>query len=178
MRALSRSFYDRDTRVVARELLGKYIIRKYRNKDLIARIVETEAYLERDPASHAYKGITPRCAPMFEHPGHAYVYFIYGFHNCLNFVTESNGKAGAVLIRAVEPVKNINLATNGPGRLTKALKIDRKLNRADLTKGVLIVAGGKKAKFRVIKAKRIGLSKASDKKYRYYIKDDPYISAK
>lgn len=176
MRILPRSFYDRDTRVVARDLLGKYIIRKYRGRSLTARIVETEAYLECDPASHAYKGITLRCAPMFEHPGHAYVYFIYGFHHCLNFVTESNGKAGAVLIRALEPVKNISAITNGPGRLTKALKIDKKFNRADLTKGALVVVEGKCEKFAVVNAKRIGLSKASDKKYRYFIKGNKFIS--
>jgi DNA-3-methyladenine glycosylase len=176
MKTLPRSFYRRNTLTVAKELLGKYIVRKTGNKKLIAKIVETEAYLENDPASHSYRGITPRCAPMFEHPGHAYVYFISGFHHCLNFVTERYGKPGAVLIRAVEPVENIKLATNGPGRLTKALKIDMKFNRADLTRGNLTVAMGKKEKFKIVKANRIGLSKASDKKYRFYIKGNPFVS--
>jgi DNA-3-methyladenine glycosylase len=170
MKALPRRFYERNTISVAKDLLGKFIIRKIGRKKLIGKIVETEAYLENDPASHAFRGITKRCAPMFEAPGHAYVYFIYGNHFCLNFVTERSGKAGAVLIRALEPVSNIKLATNGPGKLTKALKIDMRFNRADLTRGKLIVAKGKKEKFQIASAGRIGISKASDKKYRFYIK--------
>jgi len=176
MRPLTRSFYSRNTKVVARQLLGKYIIRKFSKRMLIGKIVETEAYLEDDPASHAFKGKTPRCAPMFEHPGHAYVYFIYGTHYCLNAVTEKYGKAGAVLIRAVEPVSNIKLSTNGPGKLTRALKIGKGLNRADLTRGDLIIAEGKREKFKIIHTKRIGISKASHKPYRYYIKNNPYVS--
>ncbi len=171
MKALPRKFYDRDTVSVAKDLLGKYIIRRIGRKALVARIVETEAYLENDPASHAFRGLTKRCAPMFEHPGHAYVYFIYGNHYCLNFVTEKCGRAGAVLIRALEPVSNIKLTSNGPGKLTKALKIGMKFNRADLTKGDLIVAEGKKEKFQIASSGRIGLSKASNKKYRFYIKN-------
>jgi DNA-3-methyladenine glycosylase len=176
MKILPHSFYSRNTAIVAKQLLGKYLIRKIGRRKLVGRIVETEAYLENDPASHAFKGITPRCAPMFEHPGRAYVYFIYGNHYCLNVVTEKFGKAGAVLIRALEPISNIKLPTNGPGRLTKALKIDIKFNRADLTKGDLTVAEGKLSRFSVIKAKRIGLSKASHKLLRYYIKETPHIS--
>jgi DNA-3-methyladenine glycosylase len=178
MRVLSRVFYSRDTVKVARELLGKYIIRRIGRKELIGRIVETEAYLENDPASHAYRGITPRSAPMFEEPGHAYVYFIYGFHHCLNVVTEKKGKAGAVLIRAIEPVNNITLPTNGPGRLTKALKIDKSFNRADLTRGDLIIAGGRSGKFDIIKTKRVGLSKASEKLLRFYVKGSQFVSGK
>ncbi|MFC1767713.1 DNA-3-methyladenine glycosylase [Candidatus Margulisiibacteriota bacterium] len=176
MKVLPRSFYDRNTKIVARELLGKFIVRKLGKRKLIGRIVETEAYLEKDPASHAYRGRTPRSAPMFEHPGHAYVYFIYGNHYCLNAVTEQHGKAGAVLIRALEPINGIKPATNGPGKLTKALRIDKKFNRADLTKGDLIIAEGKRKKITIIAASRIGLSKASDKKYRFYVKHNKYVS--
>ncbi len=111
MRRSRSSFYRRNTVAVARELLGKFIIRKIGRRKLVGKIVETEAYHDNDPASHAYRGITPRCAPMFEEPGHAYVYFIYGNHYCLNFVTERYGKAGAVLIRAIEPVSNIKTPT-------------------------------------------------------------------
>jgi DNA-3-methyladenine glycosylase len=176
MRALSRSFYDRNTGVVAKQLLGKYLIRKIGARKLVGRIVETEAYFQDDPASHAFKGKTPRSAPMFEEPGHAYVYFIYGAHYCLNAVTERSGKAGAVLIRALEPVSGIKFATNGPGKLTKALKIDKKFNRADLTKGDLVIAEGKSEKLHIVSTRRVGISKASHKLYRYYIKDNKFVS--
>jgi len=178
MKPLPRSFYDRDTRIVARQLLGKYLIRKIGRKELIGKIVETEAYLESDPASHSYKGPTPRSAPMFEEPGHAYVYFIYGNHYCLNAVTERSGKAGAVLIRALEPIKGIKSATNGPGKLTKALQIDKGFNRADLIRGKLVVASGKTERFIVTATTRIGITKASKSKLRFYIQNSPFVSVK
>jgi DNA-3-methyladenine glycosylase len=176
VRPLSRSFYSRNTGVVARQLLGKYLLRKTGGRKLIGKIVETEAYFQNDPASHSFKGKTPRCAPMFEYPGHAYVYFIYGAHYCLNAVTEKFGRAGAVLIRALEPIRGIKLPTNGPGKLTKALRIDKKFNRADLTKGALVIAAGKPEKLRIVSARRVGISKASNKLYRYYIKGNKYVS--
>jgi DNA-3-methyladenine glycosylase len=176
MRALPRSFYARNTGVVAKQLLGKYLIRKIGARTLVGRIVETEAYFQEDPASHAFKGKTPRSAPMFEEPGHAYVCFIYGAHYCLNAVTERSGKAGAVLIRALEPVSGIKLTTNGPGKLTRALRIDKKFNRADLTKGNLVIAEGKPKKHRIVSTGRIGISKASKKLYRYYIKGNKFVS--
>lgn len=176
MRVLSRPFYSRNTAAVARQLLGKYLIRKIGSRKLVGKIVETEAYFQNDPASHAYRGKTPRSAPMFEDPGHAYVYFIYGSHYCLNAVTEKFGKAGAVLIRALEPVKGVMSATNGPGKLTRAFGIDKRSNRADLTRGKLIIAEGKTERFDVVSAKRIGISKASNKLYRFYIKGNRYVS--
>jgi DNA-3-methyladenine glycosylase len=176
MRALPRSFYSRNTGVVARQLLGKYLVRKIGVRKLIGKIVETEAYFQDDPASHSFKGKTLRCAPMFEEPGHAYVYFIYGAHYCLNAVTEKFGRAGAVLIRALEPVSGIRLPTNGPGKLTKALKIDKKFNRADLTKGGLVISEGKPEKLRIVSTGRIGISKASKKPYRYYIEGNKFVS--
>lgn len=176
MRALPRSFYSRNTKVVARQLLGKFLIRKIGNRRMIGKIVETEAYFQDDPASHAFRGRTERSAPMFEAPGRAYVYFIYGNHYCLNAVTEKEGTAGAVLIRALEPVYGIKLPTNGPGKLTKAFSIDKKLNRADLTKGVLVIAEGKPERYNISPAKRIGISKASNRLYRFYIKGNKYVS--
>jgi len=176
MRILPRSFYGRNTKVVARQLLGKYLIRKIGRRKIVGKIVETEAYFQDDPASHAFRGKTERSAPMFEHPGHAYVYFIYGNHYCLNAVTEKFGKAGAVLIRSLEPVRSVKSAANGPGRLTRALKIDKKLNRADLTKGSLIIAEGERERYNIVPAKRIGISKASNKLYRFYIKGNKHVS--
>ncbi len=176
MRVLSKAFYGRNTAVVARQLLGKYLIRKIGARRMVGKIVETEAYFQEDPASHAYRGKTPRSAPMFEHPGHAYVYFIYGSHYCLNAVTEKFGKAGAVLIRALEPVSGVRSATNGPGKLTKAFRIDKRFNRADLTKGDLVIAQGKREKYKIVSTKRIGISKASSKLYRFYIKGNLCVS--
>ena len=176
MRILPRPFYSRNTKIVARRLLGKYLIRKIGRRRLVGKIVETEAYFQDDPPSHAYRGKTERCAPMFEHPGHAYVYFIYGNHHCLNAVTERYGKAGAVLIRALEPIKGMKRSTNGPGKLTRAFKIDMKFNRADLTKGALVIAEGERERYNIISTKRIGISKASNKLYRFYIKGNEYVS--
>jgi DNA-3-methyladenine glycosylase len=176
MRVLSRAFYGRNTAVVARQLLGKYLIRKIGARRMVGKIVETEAYFQDDPASHAYRGKTPRSAPMFEDPGRAYVYFIYGSHYCLNAVTEKFGKAGAVLIRSLEPIKGVRSATNGPGKLTKAFRIDKRFNRADLTKGNLVIAEGKTERYNIVSTKRIGISKASNKLYRFYIKGNKYVS--
>jgi len=176
MRVLPSSFYCRNTKVVARQLLGKYLIRKIGRRKLIGKIVETEAYFQDDPASHAYRGKTERSAPMFEEPGRAYVYFIYGNHYCLNAVTEKTGVAGAVLIRALEPIKGVRSATNGPGKLTKTFKIDRKLNRAGLTKGTLVIAEEKTERYNIVSTKRIGISKASNRLYRFYIKGNKYVS--
>lgn len=194
MKPLPRSFYSRNTVTVARELLGKYLLRRIGRKVLVGKIVETEAYFEDDPASHSFRGKTPRCAPMFEEPGHAYVYFIYGNHYCLNVVTEKHGTAGAVLIRAIEPVKGIDVMfklrgkpkgemekkifdlTNGPGKLTQAFKIDRTHNRADLTKGDPVIMKGGHEKIPIARSGRIGISQASDKLYRFYIKGNSFVS--
>jgi DNA-3-methyladenine glycosylase len=144
---MPRSFYARETRAVAKELLGKYLVRQTSEVNIVARIVEVEAYLGADdPASHAYKGLTERNWPMFGEPGCAYVCFIYGNHYCLNVTTERVGVPGAVLIRAVEIVDGLELArknrkvrsnidlSNGPSKLTKALNITRIHNGLDLTK--------------------------------------------
>src|SRR5947209_2999880 len=141
-----RSFYSRPALDVASDLLGKVLVRRLGRRELAGKIVETEAYVgPHDLACHASKGHTPRTAVMFGEPGHAYVYMIYGFHFCLNVVTEPAGYPAAVLIRAVEPLENVNVMaklrgnpdrdtniTSGPGKLCMAMSIDKQLNGADL----------------------------------------------
>src|SRR5258706_8955340 len=121
-RRLPRSFYDRDTTLVAQELLGKHLVHVGGGVERVGRIVETEAYLgPHDLAAHSARGLTNRTRIMFGPPGHAYVYLIYRMHWCLNVVTEEEGHASAVLLRALEPVRNIGARTQGPARLTKAM---------------------------------------------------------
>ncbi|MFC1478400.1 DNA-3-methyladenine glycosylase [Candidatus Margulisiibacteriota bacterium] len=149
MHILPRRFYNRPTITVARELLGKTLVyQSSSGNEFTAKIVETEAYLDDDPASHAFKGKTPRNAPMFGPPGFTYIYFIYGMYHCLNFVTEKEGKAGAVLIRALEPLEVIDQMkknrtkgskkvdmhnlTNGPGKLCQALGLTKAQNNLDM----------------------------------------------
>lgn len=128
LRVLPRSFYSRPTVEVARDLLGHILDHQGKR----GRIVEVEAYLgEGDEAAHSARGLTPRTRVLFGPPGHAYVYFIYGMHHCLNVVAEPEGTAGCVLIRAVEGWGD------GPGKLTRALGIGLELNGCDLTKGPL-----------------------------------------
>lgn len=136
MNVLPQSFYARDTVDIARELLGCFLVRKIGRKILRARIMETEAYHgEDDLACHASKGRTKRTETMYGEAGYAYVYLIYGMYHCLNVVTMGKDFPAAVLIRAVEidgvPLKQ----TNGPGKLCRALNIDRSLNTWDMTRG-------------------------------------------
>src|ERR1700694_4552378 len=129
---LPRSFYDRDTVQVAKALLGKYLIHLSGGAERIGKIVEVEAYLgPHDRAAHSSKGLTERTKVMFGPPGHAYVYFIYGMYFCMNVVTEREGHASAVLLRAVEPVRNVEGRTQGPGLLCRAMAIDKRLNAHD-----------------------------------------------
>ena len=168
--ALPRSFYERSTVKVAKELLGKELVCGSRS----GIIVETEAYTENDPASHSYRGRTPRNAPMFEKPGHAYVYFCYGMHWMFNVVTEKEGKAGAVLIRALEPVRNCS-GTNGPARLTKCMGIDGHFNGHDLRKRPLLIREGIRPR-KVASSPRIGIRDATEKKWRFYIPKNNWVS--
>ena len=181
MQKLPRSFYDRDTKLVARELLGKLLVHETGRVQRIGRIVETEAYLgEHDLAAHSSKGLTPRTKIMFGPPGHAYVYFIYGMHFCMNVVTEREGHASAVLLRAVEPVKNVAGRTCGPGLLCRALKIGRRLNGHDLMGDHLFIAAPELPdKFFVVRRPRIGVDYAkhwSKRLLRFYIKNNPFVS--
>jgi DNA-3-methyladenine glycosylase len=177
MRKLPRAFYDRDTIAVAKELLGKYLIHEER----IGKIVEVEAYLgPHDLAAHSSKGLTERTKVMFGPPGHAYVYMIYGVYYCMNVVTERKGHASAVLLRAVEPVKNIRGRTQGPGLLCKAMGIDKRLTAHDLLSDDFYIAAPSKAEaFTIVKRPRIGVDYAkhwAKRQLRFYIKGNSFVS--
>jgi DNA-3-methyladenine glycosylase len=190
LRVLPRKFYARDTVRVAKCLLGKRLVRVKGRSRMEGRIVEVEAYRGLDdPASHAFRGPTPRNAPMFGEPGHAYVYFTYGNHYCLNITTQATGTPGAVLIRAVEPIEGLQAMrrlrpnvsdpnlTNGPGKLTKALGIDRALNEVDMTKpSPLFVADSDETQFEIARSARVGISRGTDLLWRFHIRGNPYVS--
>jgi DNA-3-methyladenine glycosylase len=181
MQKLPRQFYDRDTIIVAKELLGKFLVHTSNGIERVGRIVETEAYLgEHDLAAHSSKGKTERTKIMFGPPGHAYVYFIYGMYFCMNVVTEREGHASAVLLRAIEPVKNLEGKTCGPGLLCRAMKIDKKLNGHDLLSDNFFIAAPTKLEiFKTIKRPRIGVDYAkhwAKRHLRFYIKGNPHVS--
>lgn len=189
---LARPFYEQPTVEVARQLLGKYLVRRHPEGETVGRIVETEAYVgPHDLACHASRGRTARTEVMFGPPGHAYVYFIYGFHNMLNLVTETADYPAAVLIRAVEPTSGIDLMkrrrkldklrdlASGPGKLCQAFAIDRSLNGADLCDSILCVEdrGAPIPKYRA--TPRIGVDYAGkwkNKPYRYLVRDNEFVS--
>lgn len=181
MKKLSRDFYDRDTITVAKELLGKYLVHVINGEVRIGKIVETEAYLgSHDLAAHSAKGLTNRTKVMFGPPGHAYVYLIYGMYYCVNVVTEKEGHASAVLLRALEPVKNIQLRTSGPGLLCNALGITKKLDGHDLLSDDFYIAKEETAaRICIVKRARIGVHYAkhwAKRLLRFYIKDSKYVS--
>jgi DNA-3-methyladenine glycosylase len=181
MQKLPRRFYDRDTILVARDLLGKWLVHQTGGVRHIGKIVEVEAYLgEHDLAAHSSKGLTARTQIMFGPPGHAYVYLIYGMYFCMNVVTERKGHASAVLLRAVEPVENLAGRTCGPGLLCRALKIDRSLNGHDLLSDDFFIAAPESAeKIAVVKRPRIGVDYAKHwtrRLLRFYIKGNPFVS--
>lgn len=189
---LPRSFYERSTLDVARQLLGKYLVRRHPEGNTVGRIVETEAYVgPEDKACHASKGRTARTEVMFGRAGHAYVYLVYGFHHMLNIVTEAVEFPAAVLIRAAEPIQGIptmqsrrDIATlrdlaSGPGKLCQAFAIDRTLNGHDLCGSVLYLEDRGEAAPRVVTTPRIGVDYAGPwkrKLWRFVIKDDAFAS--
>lgn len=193
---MKKSFYDRSALVVARELLGCFLVRKIDGKISRAMIVETEAYEgKNDLASHASRGRTPRNEVMFGEPGICYVYFTYGMHHMFNIVTGKKDYPAAVLIRAVEPIFAIEnppsfetsarqRKTDGPAKLTKTLQIDKSFNNLPIfTKkhGLWIESGEKIKKSEIISAKRIGVDYAKnykDKPWRFYIKNNQFVSKK
>jgi DNA-3-methyladenine glycosylase len=177
---LPRRFYARPAVVVALDLLGSYLVHDGPRGRQIGRIVETEAYAGLDDrASHAARGRTPRTAIMFGPPGFAYVYLVYGMYHCLNVVVDECGYPAAVLVRALEPVVGVELSPSGPGRLCRALGIDRRYNGADLTSGPLYLAGGTRPPERVIAARRVGVDYAgawAPKPRRFYLASNPWVS--
>ena len=192
---LTKKFFLRDTLTVARDLLGKIIVRKSGRQYLTGKIVETEAYTgAHDTASHAYGRITPRNETLYMEGGICYVYFIYGNYYCFNTVTGKDGEGSGVLIRALEPlsgiermhhnrgaIKNIHDLTNGPGKLCMALNIDKSINRTNITEvnnKVFVAKPVKREKFETAVSKRIGIegSKHAHLPYRFFIKDNPYVT--
>lgn len=182
MRKLPRAFYDRGTVAVAHALLGKLLVHVDRGVERIGRIVEVEAYLgPHDLAAHSAKGLTPRTKVMFGPPGHAYVYLIYGIYHCMNVVTQAEGKASAVLLRALEPVAHVDGRTQGPGLLCNAMHIDRRLNGHDLLSDDFYIADdGSHRKVSIVKRPRIGVDYAGGfwarRLLRFYIRGNAYIS--
>lgn len=194
-RKLPRAFYLRPTLSVARDLLGKILVRRCEGRRLSGRIVEVEAYLgEKDPASHAYRGRTPRNDVMFWDGGHLYVYFTYGMHFCCNVVTEAEGKARAVLIRAIEPVEGIgtmaanrglNLRsaddlrnlTSGPAKVCQAMGIGRAENGTDLTgTQIYFLPGELPARSKIATSTRIGIKAGIEMPCRFSVAGNPFVS--
>ncbi len=191
-RPLPRAFYATGPRVLARALLGRVLVHDVPRIGLIAgRIVETEAYGGRDdPASHAYRGETPRNRIMFGDPGHAYVYFTYGMHHCFNVVCGRAGRPMAVLVRALHPLVGLGAMAvrrgladprrlcSGPGVLTQALGLGREHDGADLTRGRLWVADLPAARGRggVARGPRIGIRMAAGLPWRYWVADSAFVS--
>lgn len=178
---LPRTFYDRDAITVAIALLGKELVHRSGGITRIGRIVETEAYLGPfDLAAHSARGRTARTDVMFGPPGHAYVYLIYGIYHCMNVVVEAEGQAAAVLLRALEPVQNIEGRTQGPGLLCRAMHINRAHNGVDLLSDTLFVRDdGDAESVKIVKRPRIGVDYAGHwarRLLRFYIKGNRYVS--
>lgn len=183
MEKLPRDFYARPTGDVAKDLLGKMLVHRVDGTERIGRIVEVEAYLGvHDLAAHSSKGRTKRTEVMFGAPGHAYVYLIYGMHHCMNVVTEPEGNAAAVLLRALEPVQHISGRTQGPGLLCKAMSIDRRRDGHDLlSDDFFITAPASSESFRLVERPRIGVDYAGQWAHellRFYIGGNPWVSRK
>ena len=194
---IKKNFYLRNGLEVARDLLGKIIVREIDKEKFYFKIVETEAYLgPEDKGAHSYGGkVTPRTKPIFDEGGITYIYLIYGMYYCLNIVANKMDVPHCVLIRAVEPLNEKDIAfskvnrpikskklqdlTNGPGKLCKALKIDKGLNEIDVTKkGALYILEGEEPK-EIVMDKRINIDYAEeykDKEWRFYIQGNPYVS--
>lgn len=178
---LPRSFYDRDTVEVAHALLGKHLVHGVAGVERVGRIVEVEAYLgPHDLAAHSARGLTNRTRVMFGPPGHAYVYLIYGMHWCMNVVTQPEGQASAVLLRALEPVRNVEGRTQGPGLLCKAMGVTGRLQGHDLLSDDFFIARPREEPaIRIVKRPRIGVDYAGHwarRLLRFYIHGNPFVS--
>jgi DNA-3-methyladenine glycosylase len=188
---LPKSFYDRDTEIVARELLGAILVCRSPEGTASGRIVETEAYIgEHDLACHAAAGRTSRTEPLYGEPGMSYVYFIYGVHWCFNAVTRRAGLPSAVLVRAIEPVEGLGLMkqrrpaarrdvdlTNGPGKLCQALAITGEHNHVSLQRPPLQILSGDSVDDAAVRVTpRIGITQCADWPLRWVIAGNPYVS--
>ncbi|MBS7649261.1 MAG: DNA-3-methyladenine glycosylase [Candidatus Bathyarchaeia archaeon] len=190
MKVLPRVFYERTPDIVARELLGKVLVRKLADQILSGKIVETEAYYgEKDPASKAYNERKPFNEPMFQNAGRTFIYMVHG-NWLLNVVAHPRGGVGAVLIRALEPLQGIEVMkrhrrvddlyalTSGPGKLTKALAITKELNCVDVTdvKSVLFIVEGDKTGFEICTSHRIGVKADLPQELRFYLRGNRFVS--
>ncbi|MEM7797103.1 MAG: DNA-3-methyladenine glycosylase [Cyanobacteria bacterium P01_C01_bin.118] len=193
---ISTDWCDRTTLHVAPDLIGCTLVRQLNGETLRGLIVETEAYCPDDPACHAYRGKTPSNAAMFGPPGHSYVYFIYGMYHCFNIVTDAVGTGCAVLIRAIELshlpkgldtkyVKQGKRVAAGPGKLCRTLSIDRRHNALPLQQSNELWVEHRTSEFQkqleqgrqaLVQTTRIGISKAAEKPWRWYLKGHPSVS--
>ncbi|MEM4271737.1 MAG: DNA-3-methyladenine glycosylase [Candidatus Pacearchaeota archaeon] len=191
MKPISERFFKRSTIEIAKALLGCYLVNETSEGMVIGKIVETEAYLSNDPASHSSRGMTRRNETMFGAPGKAYVYFTYGMYHCFNVVTAPEGIGEAVLIRALEPIEGVDIMKkrrkkerikelcSGPAKLAIAMGIDKKHNGISLIDGKLKILEGKKANEKeIIKTTRIGISEGKNLPYRFYLKNSDFVSKK
>jgi DNA-3-methyladenine glycosylase len=185
---LDRAELPVDTVLLARFLIGKMLVRKLPGGVAAGCIVETEAYPSGDPAGHAYRGMTPRNQALFLERGHAYVYIAYGTSFMMNVSSEEPGVGAGVLIRAIEPTLGIGIMeqkrgterlqdlARGPGRLCKALDIDRRLNGIDLCDaGPLWLGSNGHAAGEIGQSKRIGITRAADALLRFYVRGSPFV---
>ncbi len=182
-RGLPREFYARPALTVAADLLGCWLVHDRPNGRLDGRIVEVEAYVGTDDlASHASRGRTNRTSVMFGPPGHVYVYLIYGMYNCFNVVTDTDGEAGAILVRALEPGLGVEQRTDGPGRLCRALDINRSHNGLDLTASpIWIEQRPGLAVEKIATSPRIGVDYAGEwaaQPYRLYLPSSRHVSGR
>ncbi len=190
-RRLPRAFFERPPTLVAPGLLGRVLVRVQPDGTrLAARIVETEAYAEGDPASHAFRGQTPRNAVMFGPPGHLYVYFTYGMHFCMNVVTGRDGVGSAVLLRAAEPIEGLDAMAqrrgtddprrlcSGPARWTQAFGIGRADDGRDLVHGreVYLLEGEPIPPRRIERTTRVGVTVGVERRWRYLVRRDAFVS--
>jgi DNA-3-methyladenine glycosylase len=183
------SFLNQPAPEVAPRLLGCQLVREIDGQKLVGIITETEAYDQTDAASHSYKGQTPRTKVMFGPAGHLYVYFTYGMHYCMNIVTGPVGHGSAVLIRALEPLDGLETMrrlrdgkpdyelTNGPAKLCQALGIDKTWNGHDLHEAPLcLIVQPALSEHQIMQTTRVGISQAKDVPWRFYIRDNSFVS--
>jgi len=192
LRQIEMDFFNRETSLVAKDLLGKIMEIHIDDTTLSGKIVETEAYLGfNDPGSHSFRGKTKRNAVMFGPPGVSYIYQIYGIYFCYNVTTDHEDIPAAVLIRALEPLTGINIMNknreknelkdlcSGPGKLAQAMGITKSLNGTSAIDGPIKFYTEDRIKpFQIVETTRVGLNQGADLKLRYYIKNNPFISKK